>query len=126
MRVAKFRGKSLNSGEWLYGELVMDAAGKPRITNKDRSGQGLEFHRVEPETVGMGLGFKDCGNEWEIFEGDIVVATLDDMTKTPCEVRIGQNYESAYCAYLYNPKLDCTYYFRNPGFFKIIGNIHEK
>ncbi len=64
-----FRGKRIGTDIWVYGGFALDAADNPRIICKDRSGKGLIFHEIIPETVGQFTGITDK-NGVKVFEGD--------------------------------------------------------
>ena len=74
MREIKFRGKSIESGEWVYGDL--------RTTGDEitinyliiASESGLHINMsipVDPDTVGQFIGLHGKSGE-DIYEGDIV------------------------------------------------------
>lgn len=72
-RVINFRGKRPNSGNWVYGSLLVWPDGDTYITELESREFCLTMQNrdVDPATVGQFTGLYDADG-CEIYEGDIV------------------------------------------------------
>ncbi|WP_338754259.1 YopX family protein [Bacillus sp. FJAT-52991] len=68
MREIEFRGRSVVTGEWLYGSLIQAIPQGAVVIYDDNQ----VIHEVDSETVGQFTGVKDDKNGNKIFEKDIV------------------------------------------------------
>ena len=86
MREILFRGKRVDTGEWVEGYLYcLSEKHNPFIMAKNKCG---ESHEVIPHTVGQYTGLTDkSGNK--IFEGDIVDVLYDIKYTGVAAKRIG-------------------------------------
>ena len=116
MRTIKFRGKSILTDEWFYGDLVHSADNKRfgiLVNDKD----SYDECEVALDTVGQFIGLYDCNGK-EIYEGDIL-----DFNGLTVEVR----FVRGAFAFLVNGYLDDELYgdCRTDLFAKVIGNVYE-
>ena len=77
MRTIKFRGKSIDGKEWLYGDLV-SSADKKRFAILVNNKESYDECEVAPETIGQFSGLYDCNGN-KIYEGDIVEWEKDGL-----------------------------------------------
>lgn len=116
MRTIKFRGKSIFTDEWFYGDLV-HSADKKRTAILVNDKDSYDECEVVHETVGQFTSLYDCDGK-EIFEGDIL-----DFNGLTVEVR----FVRGAFALLVNGNLDDELYgdCRTDLFAKVISNVYE-
>lgn len=113
-----FRGKRVDDGEWVYGDLEHNGKGKKKWVNGDK---------IIPETVGQYTGLTDKNGE-KIFEGDIVrYETIarngyDGIYKVVFEDRNG----CGYFGIAYSDIETCFFCYSVPASqMEVIGNLYD-
>lgn len=125
-----FRGKRIDNGNWIVGQLLRYEDGRARIVEshtdifcyeKDSSIIQTVAHEVIPDTVGQFTGLTDKNGK-KIFEGDIVKAEriYNGLYWTGCVVWWHGCFAIQGIKDSNNvPAIDL---FRN---YEVIGNIHD-
>ena len=128
-RTIKFRGKRIDNGQWVYGDLVQyahDILILPINT-------GWTHHKVIPETVGQFTGLLDK-NGREIYEGDIFKEDNSGIVRSVFRVPGGLAFEDNPVSFGYDHRVPVYPYssiaeMQNVSWLsqccEVIGNIHD-
>lgn len=68
-----FRGKRLDNGEWIYGDLQLGDGDHIPMIGVVRGGHDPNYYQVEEATIGQFTGLRDKDSR-PIYEADIVEA----------------------------------------------------
>ena len=120
-----FRGKRIDTGQWVYGFYAKELQGQHYILADEGDfydGPMLTMVEIIPETVGQYTGLDDK-NGVKIFEGD-VVRYLNSIESGNGVVK----YDA--CAFLFNwidiDEIDSLLrYFQCSKELEVIGNVHD-
>ena len=121
MREILFRGKRIDTGKWVEGEMLHDMQDRPHLYWKTPKELPIVFSNhaiVDPATLGQFTGLTD-ENGTKIFEGDIVeIAKEDEPFKVEwCE-------DSA--RFILSASTFCCDFDNYWGWeMEVIGNIHD-
>lgn len=121
MREIKFRGKRLDNGEWIEGDLLR--MNGHWFIFPDPAPEGIDKYAVDPATVGEFTGLKDKNGK-EIYEGDVMEIPETDFN---AEIigRVLFEEDAYYIIPLRGGHLWGLHWSLRKHDAKIIGNIHD-
>lgn len=119
-----FRGKRLDNGEWVEGDLVHSVY-KVGDACVGKFGCTLGMHQVDPSTVGQYTGLNDKNGK-QIFEGDILRWTGEDgETGKVIVIFAGGSFLLKCVEVLDAPADPFDEFDRGCQTLEVIGNIHD-
>ena len=131
MREILFRGKRIDNGEWVYGNLnILNGCIYhivPLQVYIHTSGIPVsEFYDVDPSTVGQYTGLTDKNGK-KIFEGDICRFDNDEPDESERYTNYAVQWDCVNCRYVvvdaYNREDCLDIFFAKHA--EVIGNVHD-
>lgn len=122
-----FRGKKVDTGEWVYGYYVVFIEGVRKchciISDNKEYSEILDERQIKyyviPQTIGQFIGLKDK-NDKKIFEGDIVRDSFKNIKNNIVHIDYIVKYDEI--NYGFDPFCDYQFMARS---LEVIGNIFD-
>ena len=127
MREILFRGKRVDNGEWIQGDIVQfPVHGVVRIVEQEPSYKDAE---VDSDIAGQYTGLTDKNGK-KIFEGDIIKIVPDYDYSDDYSISKVYSYNGVFCVDYHGDDFDSTALgfledYLPDGDFEVIGNIHD-
>lgn len=125
MREIKYRGKRLDNGEWIEGDLLR--MNGHWFIFPDPAPEGIDKYAVDPATVGEFTGLKDKNGK-EIYEGDVIRSPLSEDKTRPHRIFYHTG-NAAFMGALVDRKELCYLRLDQDWIYKfgkeVISNIHD-
>ena len=117
MREILFRGKTVETKEWVFGFYNHCHWKGNKHTIRGQKDSHLEDHFIDPETVGQYTGYETKEKKW--FKGDILEVYARNL------IGVIEFYNGAYYACDYRNKTRIALHLLFEDKAEIIGNIHD-
>lgn len=132
-----FRGKRIDNGEWVYGNLnygtieIKNIKDSYYISDFDVNPWDKKFYPVNPETVGQYTGLTDKNGK-KIFEGDILKiihkyqSPFDDDTKEYTDIDVDVvHFDDEGLCFSYGKSPFLCVADNVTAEYEVVGNIHD-